>query len=87
MAWYWWLILGLLALSYFQFYNPDKANSMLDPAYGKLNEYVNKIPFIGNSTSKCGTDYNPVCGNNITYNNPCMAGLEGITTVTAGACI
>jgi len=83
MAWYVWVIIALVALSYFQFYAPDKANDILDPAYSKLNEYADKIPFIG---ADCSEEYNPVCGNNITYNNPCLAGVDGITQVTVGVC-
>jgi hypothetical protein len=68
-------------------YYSDKTNNMLDPVYGKVNQYIDKIPFVGNSSSKCGSAYDPVCANNITYSNPCLAGLAGITQVTAGACI
>jgi hypothetical protein len=83
MAWYVWAILGLLVLSFFQFYSP-KTNDMLDPLYSKATPYIEKINIL---ESKCSDEINYVCGtNNVTYQNPCFAGIAGITEVIMGAC-
>lgn len=38
-------------------------------------------------TCLCTADYNPVCGcDGVTYSNPCMAEINGVTSYSVGQC-
>ena len=85
-----WIIIALLAISYYQYSNPDKANAMLSSVWGPVHDFIsNKTP-IGNNNNQEGTcpDVTEnVCGNNgISYKNSCEAALAGVSEVTPGAC-
>lgn len=89
MAWYVWLMIGLIVLTYCQYTMPEKTNSFIKPVYGKVHD------FLSSQTSKvtnkatgtvCPDVSEPVCAGGITYSNSCLAALAGKTEVTPGAC-
>lgn len=80
-----WIIAILLVISYYQYSNPTKANEMLTPIWGPVHGFIsNKIPSGENSVCPDITD--TVCGNGVTYKNPCEAALKGVSEVVPGAC-
>ncbi len=88
MAWQTWAIIALLVISYYQYSNPEKANEMLDPAWGAVKDFIgNNNPMNNEDGGSICPDINePVCGNGQSYKNSCEAALDGILQVTPGAC-
>jgi len=87
MAWTTWAIIILLALSYYQYVSPEKANSRIEPVYGPVQDFIGaKVPFMKGES--CPDTNDPVCGVDlVTYANTCLAAEAGQTQVTAGACM
>ena len=83
-----WIIIILLIVSYFQYSNPIKTNSMLNPVWGTVKDYVDNNNLLKrNFTGACPDVAEVVCGNNgISYKNSCEAALAGILEVSPGAC-
>lgn len=86
-----WIIIILLAISFYQYSNPEKANDMLEPGWGKIKDFVDNNNPLNNSTFDtagiCPDINEPVCGDDgSSYKNPCEAVLAGILEVTPGAC-
>ena len=86
MAWYVWTILLLVLVSWGAYTYPDKVNPQLAKIFDPLNDAIgtkvnNVIP-----TNNCPSTIQPVCGNGITYDNSCIAGLADVLNVTQGAC-
>lgn len=89
MGWQIWVIIALLALSFYQYNSPEKANAQLQPLWGPVKDFIgNNNPIKGsNKSSLCPDTNEPVCGENgQTYNNICEAALADVLKVTPGAC-
>lgn len=93
MAWYVWAILGLLVLSYCQYTSAEKTNKMLDPAWGKLHDFLTQQQgkLTGQAVnaaekSACSGVVEPVCAEGKTYDNSCLAAADGKLKMTMGAC-
>ena len=87
-----WIIAALLIASFYQYHNPEKANEMLKPVWGAVENIWSGNNFLGGSkanttVSQCPDDDNPVCGNDgKTYKNICEAAYADVLQVTPGAC-
>jgi len=92
MAMQTWIIIALLALSYYQYANPEKANDMLDPVWGSVKDFISNNNPVGNNDDTnvgvtCPDVSEPVCGSNgEVYKNSCEAALDGQLEVTPGTC-
>jgi len=86
-----WFIIGLVALSWFQYTYPETANPLVGKAWDIVNNlWQSKVPNMGNNgadTSACSDTVEQVCGSNgVTYDNICKAALNDILEVEMGAC-
>lgn len=80
MSWITWIIIGLIILSYVQYTFPEKVNPYIGAVWDKVNEFVKYKP------SKCTSENDPVCANNITYTNSCYAKIAGVLNAVKGEC-
>jgi len=97
MAWYTWVIIGLVILSYVQYAYPEKSHEWLEPAHGKAKDFISGAFNGGRSSSSssstttaspCPDVDNPVCGDDgVTYRNACEAAQAGIMKTVYGACV
>ena len=84
-----WVIIGLVVISFIQYVAPEKINDKLAYAYDpvkdmfNIDRFTNKEPV---QNSICPETINPVCAEGITYNNACLAALDGKLQITMGAC-
>jgi Kazal-type serine protease inhibitor domain len=87
MNWILWILIAFLVLSWAQYTYPDKTEFVKN-IYDPVNQQLNKVIPIekGQLVSSCPAAYDPVCYNNMTYQNACKAGEQGILNVIQGAC-
>lgn len=78
-----WIILALIAFILLDY------NKTID-GEGLIGKGQNLTMSTWNSfmhkNETCPTQYDPVCGNGVTYNNRCEAGKAGLSEVTLGVC-
>jgi len=86
MAWYHWVMAVLLVLLWSQYTNPEKTSSLTSKAFDPLNEFIEDKTSFNIGAGDCPITFEPVCGDNTTYANTCLAGLAGVTEVTPGEC-
>lgn len=73
------IIILLIGYLYFMYTNPDKGKEYIDVAKDKVQSLTSNI-------RQCPTTYEPVCANNIIYDNSCLAEKAGFTQYTQGEC-
>ena len=74
------LIIILVLYMVFWYRNPEKGKDY-------IGEGIDKIKgIIGKNDTACTTQYDPVCGNGVNYNNICLAQKAGMLNVTMGVC-
>jgi len=84
-----WIIIILVAVSFYQYSSPEKANMQLKPVWGPVKEFIggNNPLNKSNKSSVCPDTDEPVCGENgQTYRNICEAAISDVLKVTPGAC-
>lgn len=92
MAWYMWVLIILAVVSYHQYMEPEKTNKLLEPVWGTISGFIKDFnlfdvfSFATPDDDECPDVDEPVCAGGQTYANSCEAGLEGHTSVVAGAC-
>lgn len=89
MAWQTWVILALIALSYYQYAYPESSHKRLEAVWGKVEDFVGArtTPKEEEKDSICPDVDNKVCGSDgNTYKNMCEAALAGILQATSGEC-
>jgi hypothetical protein len=80
------VIIVLLLFGWYWYSNPSEGHDLITTGVDKVKSVV---PIDGfNLTTTCPETVDPVCGgDNITYQNSCLAGKAGVETATQGECI
>lgn len=84
MDWKVMLILILLGYGLYWYNNPTQGKENIDLGIDKVQSLIAQAK--GINTSNCAKNFDPVCFDNVTYDNACMAQQQGIENFTIGVC-